>query len=211
MLLPTSQEKARKPDWLKRTVPGGDKYTHIKGKLRELNLHTVCEEARCPNIGWGPWLLLSLPCARQGIAPPSGRQGAYIAASGACVPCALLPAHLQHPSMGCRQDRLVSDQGTDTVETCGNRCSHSSLRQCCHRRRASCAPGAHRAGHPELLPRLRWRGGSPHQQRQPFTGGVAVALILIYHDVHGRECWGGGDGHPATATIMLMGDTCTIH
>ncbi len=49
------QEKARKPDWLKRTVPGGDKYVDIKAKLRELKLHTVCEEARCPNIGecWG--------------------------------------------------------------------------------------------------------------------------------------------------------------
>lgn len=36
-------------------VPGGEKYTEIKGKLRELKLHTVCEEARCPNIGecWG--------------------------------------------------------------------------------------------------------------------------------------------------------------
>jgi lipoic acid synthetase len=40
---------------MKREVPGGDKYTQIKGKLRELKLHTVCEEARCPNIGecWG--------------------------------------------------------------------------------------------------------------------------------------------------------------
>lgn len=36
-------------------MPGGEAYTHIKDKLRELNLHTVCEEARCPNIGecWG--------------------------------------------------------------------------------------------------------------------------------------------------------------
>jgi len=36
-------------------VPGGDNYTRIKGKLRELKLATVCEEARCPNIGecWG--------------------------------------------------------------------------------------------------------------------------------------------------------------
>ncbi len=36
-------------------MPGGDKYTEIKAKLRELKLHTVCEEARCPNIGecWG--------------------------------------------------------------------------------------------------------------------------------------------------------------
>ena len=33
-----TQEKARKPDWLKRTVPGGDNYTRIKGKLRELKL-----------------------------------------------------------------------------------------------------------------------------------------------------------------------------
>eukprot|EP00891_Asterochloris_glomerata_P002834 jgi/Astpho2/2834/Aster-00994 len=52
---PSWKEKVRKPDWLKRIVPGGDNYTHIKSKLRELKLHTVCEEARCPNIGecWG--------------------------------------------------------------------------------------------------------------------------------------------------------------
>jgi lipoic acid synthetase len=49
------QAKQPKPDWMKRVIPGGDKYTEIKGKLRELKLHTVCEEARCPNIGecWG--------------------------------------------------------------------------------------------------------------------------------------------------------------
>jgi len=49
------QERARKPDWLKRIIPGGDNYTAIKLKLRELKLATVCEEARCPNIGecWG--------------------------------------------------------------------------------------------------------------------------------------------------------------
>lgn len=51
----TVQERARKPDWLKRTIPGGDKFTAIKSKLRELKLATVCEEAKCPNIGecWG--------------------------------------------------------------------------------------------------------------------------------------------------------------
>jgi lipoic acid synthetase len=40
---------------MKRSVPGGEKYTQIKAKLRELKLHTVCEEARCPNVGecWG--------------------------------------------------------------------------------------------------------------------------------------------------------------
>ena len=45
----------RKPAWMKRVVPGGDKYVEIKKKLRELKLSTVCEEARCPNLGecWG--------------------------------------------------------------------------------------------------------------------------------------------------------------
>ena len=46
----------RKPDWMKREVlPGGKDYTRIKKRLRELGLSTVCEEARCPNIGecWG--------------------------------------------------------------------------------------------------------------------------------------------------------------
>lgn len=40
-----------KPKWMKESIPGGAKYTQIKKKLRELNLHTVCEEARCPNMG----------------------------------------------------------------------------------------------------------------------------------------------------------------
>ena len=46
---------ARKPAWLKREVPGGERYTEIKAKLRELKLSTVCEEAKCPNLGecWG--------------------------------------------------------------------------------------------------------------------------------------------------------------
>jgi len=42
---------ARKPGWLKVKAPGGPNYAHIKNMMRELGLHTVCEEARCPNIG----------------------------------------------------------------------------------------------------------------------------------------------------------------
>ena len=42
---------ARKPSWLKVKAPGGPNYGHIKTMMRELGLHTVCEEARCPNIG----------------------------------------------------------------------------------------------------------------------------------------------------------------
>jgi len=40
-----------KPEWLKVRAPGSPSYLRLKGLMRELNLHTVCEEAQCPNIG----------------------------------------------------------------------------------------------------------------------------------------------------------------
>jgi lipoyl synthase len=40
-----------KPGWLKVRFPGGERYASITGLLRQEQLHTVCEEARCPNIG----------------------------------------------------------------------------------------------------------------------------------------------------------------
>src|SRR5262249_49735903 len=40
-----------KPEWLKVRAPGGDTYHGLKATFRELDLHTVCEEARCPNVG----------------------------------------------------------------------------------------------------------------------------------------------------------------
>lgn len=40
-----------KPAWLKVPLPGGEGYARLKGLTRELGLHTVCEEARCPNLG----------------------------------------------------------------------------------------------------------------------------------------------------------------
>ena len=41
----------RKPSWLKVKAPGGENYVRLKGLMRELDLHTVCEEAHCPNVG----------------------------------------------------------------------------------------------------------------------------------------------------------------
>ncbi|HJZ76473.1 MAG TPA: lipoyl synthase [Vicinamibacterales bacterium] len=49
--LTPSQPRAPKPDWLKVRAPGSPRYLRLKGLMRELNLHTVCEEAQCPNIG----------------------------------------------------------------------------------------------------------------------------------------------------------------
>jgi len=41
----------RKPDWLKVRAPGGPNYLRLKSMMREMGLHTVCEEAHCPNVG----------------------------------------------------------------------------------------------------------------------------------------------------------------
>ncbi|CAN1231503.1 Lipoyl synthase, mitochondrial [Linum perenne] len=47
----TKKKPLPKPKWMKEAIPGGEKYVQIKKKLRELKLHTVCEEAKCPNLG----------------------------------------------------------------------------------------------------------------------------------------------------------------
>ena len=43
--------RERKPPWLRVRAPGSERYTHLKRLVRSLELHTVCEEASCPNIG----------------------------------------------------------------------------------------------------------------------------------------------------------------
>ncbi len=60
----------RHPDWIKVKPPGSPNYLRLKRILRQKNLHTVCEEARCPNIGecWGnktaTFLILGDTCTR---------------------------------------------------------------------------------------------------------------------------------------------------
>ena len=66
--------RRRKPDWLKMRPPAGERFTDIKSSLRDRDLHTVCEEANCPNMGecWsgrdGPgtatFMLLGDRCSR---------------------------------------------------------------------------------------------------------------------------------------------------
>jgi lipoic acid synthetase len=63
-------QEMRKPSWLKVRAPGGENYTRIKDMLKSLNLATVCQEARCPNIGecWGggtaTFMLMGEVCTR---------------------------------------------------------------------------------------------------------------------------------------------------
>ena len=51
----TGRPRARKPEWLKVRAGGGPGYASVKHAVEERGLHTVCQEAHCPNIGecWG--------------------------------------------------------------------------------------------------------------------------------------------------------------
>lgn len=53
-LLPQAPPR-RHPQWIRVRAPIGEEYTRLKGLVRTLDLHTVCEEALCPNVGecWG--------------------------------------------------------------------------------------------------------------------------------------------------------------
>jgi lipoic acid synthetase len=74
----------RKPEWLKVSLPTGETFANLKGLMRSLNLHTVCEEARCPNVAecWGGGtatvMLMGDVCSRHCgfCAVESGRPGA---------------------------------------------------------------------------------------------------------------------------------------
>ncbi|MER3514861.1 MAG: lipoyl synthase, partial [Chloroflexota bacterium] len=65
-----SPHPLRRPDWIKVRAPGGETYAWLKGLMRAKELHTVCEEAMCPNIGdcWGrgtaTFLILGDVCTR---------------------------------------------------------------------------------------------------------------------------------------------------
>ena len=76
-----SPAAARRPEWLKVRIPGGDNYFDLKRLMRGLSLHTVCESARCPNIGecWqhrtATFMILGELCTRRCgfCAVPKGR------------------------------------------------------------------------------------------------------------------------------------------
>ena len=78
------KKPAPKPEWLKARAPVGENYHNLKKLARDLNLHTVCESAHCPNIGecWNhktaTFMMLGNLCTRRCgfCAVPKGRPGA---------------------------------------------------------------------------------------------------------------------------------------
>jgi len=67
---PDPEHPRRRPPWIKVRAPGGENYERVYGLMRSNNLHTVCEEAQCPNIGecWGrgtaTFLMMGDTCTR---------------------------------------------------------------------------------------------------------------------------------------------------
>ena len=95
---------SRKPEWLKVRAPGSPNYLRLKGLMRELGLHTVCEEARCPNIGecWhhgtATFMILGDVCTRACAycAVSHGRPAGLDPAEPARVADAIAAMALQH-------------------------------------------------------------------------------------------------------------------
>ncbi|MDQ2890378.1 MAG: lipoyl synthase [Gemmatimonadota bacterium] len=94
----------RKPSWLKVRAPGGPNYLRLTQMMRELDLHTVCEEACCPNIGecWefgtATFMILGDVCTRNCAycAVAHGRPPAYDVAEPARVGRAVAELGLRH-------------------------------------------------------------------------------------------------------------------
>lgn len=94
----------RKPGWLKVRAPGGPNYLQLKQLMRSLDLHTVCEEAHCPNVGecWehgtATFMILGDVCTRNCAycAVAHGRPPSYDTAEPARVAQAIAQMRLQH-------------------------------------------------------------------------------------------------------------------
>jgi len=82
----TQSRPARRPSWLKVRIPSGENYFELKGLMRGLELHTVCESARCPNIAecWqhrtATFMILGELCTRRCgfCAVPKGRPAGQV-------------------------------------------------------------------------------------------------------------------------------------
>ena len=94
----------RKPSWLKVKAPGGPNYARLRHLMRELDLHTVCEEAHCPNVGecWehgtATFMILGDVCTRNCgyCAVTHGRPPKYDLSEPARVAAAIAEMRLQH-------------------------------------------------------------------------------------------------------------------
>jgi lipoic acid synthetase len=111
----------RKPGWLKVRAPGGPNYARLKGLMREMNLHTVCEEAHCPNVGecWehgtATFMILGDVCTRNCpyCAVAHGRPPSYDIGEPDRVAAAVAELNLRHAVITSVDRDDLPDFGAD--------------------------------------------------------------------------------------------------
>jgi lipoic acid synthetase len=135
--LTPAQPRVPKPEWLKVRAPGSPSYLRLKGLMRELSLHTVCEEAQCPNIGecWNhgtaTFMILGDVCTRacSYCAVAHGRPGAVDAAEPSRVANAIKVLDLNYVVITSVDRDDLADGGAGIfAETI--RATRSRLPQC---------------------------------------------------------------------------------
>lgn len=129
---------ARKPQWLKVKAPGAGNYVRLKQMMRELNLHSVCEEAHCPNIGecWehgtATFMILGSVCTRNCAycAVAHGRPPEYDIEEPARVAQAIAEMNLRHA--------VITSVDRDDLPDYGSYIFAETIRQI-HERLPSCS------------------------------------------------------------------------
>jgi lipoic acid synthetase len=119
----------RKPEWLKVRAPGSPNYARLKHLMRELDLHTVCEEAHCPNVGecWehgtATFMILGAVCTRNCgyCAVAHGRPPVYDREEPRRVAAAVAEMRLRHA--------VITSVDRDDLEDFGSYIFAETIRQ----------------------------------------------------------------------------------
>jgi lipoic acid synthetase len=115
--------RRRLPEWIRQRVPGGERYTYLKSVLREFKLHTVCEEAKCPNMGecWShgaaTFMLMGDTCTRRCnfCAVGKGKPGYLDAAEPEHVATVVAAMKLDYCVLTSVTRDDLPDQGADHI------------------------------------------------------------------------------------------------
>jgi lipoic acid synthetase len=115
--------RRRLPEWIRQRVPGGERYAYLKNVLREFKLHTVCEEAKCPNMGecWehgaATFMLMGNVCTRRCnfCAVDKGKPGYLDAAEPEHVATVVAAMKLDYCVLTSVTRDDLPDQGADHI------------------------------------------------------------------------------------------------
>src|SRR3984957_14946590 len=116
----------RKPPWLKVRAPGGPNFLRLKSLLREHGLHSVCEEAHCPNVGecWehkaATFMILGDVCTRNCAycAVSHGTPTAFDAAEPARLADAVAQMGLEHVVITSVDRDDLENGGAEAFASC---------------------------------------------------------------------------------------------